>query len=114
MVNPHRGEAVLSLAGQEYKTKLNLDSIARIETASKESIVKTMQRLASADLLTNEIVNILHVAIRGGGNDVDRKEVERLVWQGGLVEAMTACANVLGGALSSGGDEGNAQAVENE
>lgn len=60
------------------------------------------------------MVSILHIAIRGGGNDWDRKKVESLVWEAGLVEAMKATAEVLTSALIGDSSEGKSEAVENE
>lgn len=102
MNNPNRGEHLVELAGKQYKTKLNLDSIVRIETATSSSIVRVAQRLAQGDLMTKEIAAILLIAIRGGGNDIDEKTIEKIVWEAGLVEAMTVCGTLLTNALSGG------------
>lgn len=106
MTNPLRGEAEVSLAGQTYQTKLNLDSIVRIESSIGSSIVKVAQKLSNGDLLTNEIVLILHQALRGGGNDLDQKKVQSIIWEAGMMEAMAAVGVVITSALT-GGDSGN-------
>lgn len=111
MTNPHRGEFLMNLAGQEIKTKLNLDSIVRIEAALNASIIRTMQKLASTDMRADELITVLHVAIRGGGNDWDKKKVSALVWEAGLVESMKACAEVLSFSLVSS-ESGNDEAAE--
>ena len=102
MINPHRGESEVSLAGQKLKTKLNLDSIVRIENEVGCSIVKIAQKLSSGDLKTSEIMTIMAVAIRGGGNDLDQKAVSDLIWQAGMIEAMSATGKVITSALSNG------------
>lgn len=66
------------------------------------SIVNIAQKLSSGSLLTNEIVVILITAIRGGGNDISDKEMNKIVWDSGLVEAMTVCGAILTNALSGG------------
>lgn len=83
-----------------------------MESALKSSIVRVMQNVAAGEVRTEEIVTILHIAIRGGGNDWDRKQVEKLVWDGGLVDSMKAVADVLTSALVAGDDSGNSEAVE--
>ena len=112
MTNPQRGEFLLKIANQEINTKVNLDSIVRMETALKNSIVRVMQSVASGDVRADEIATILHIAIRGGGNDWDRKRVESLIWEAGLVDSMKAVADVLTGALMPDGNSGNSEAVE--
>lgn len=107
MTNPHRGEVNVSLAGQTYKTKLNLDAIARVETQLGRSIVKVAQRLAEGDMTTNEIAIILHKAIRGGGTNIDLKEVNALIWDAGLADAMKAVGEVIASVFGVQDDSGN-------
>jgi len=102
MDNKHRGELTVKLAGNDYQTKLNLDSIVRIEKATKMSIVNVAQKLSAGSLLTSEIAAILLIAIRGGGNDISDKEINNIVWNAGLIEAMTVCGEILTNALSGG------------
>ena len=62
---------------------------------------------------TTEIVNVLTPAIRGGGNDVDAKQVQKWVWEAGLIEAMRCAGEIVTVALNSGQNEGNEEAEEN-
>lgn len=75
------------------------------------SIVKVAQKLAEADLTTSEISTILYQALRGGGNNLDQKEVNALIWQNGMVESMSVVGEVLTSALM-GGDSGSGKASE--
>ena len=52
--------------------------------------------------MTKEIASILLIAIRGGGNDISEKDVEKIVWDAGLVEAMTVCGEIMAQALGGG------------
>lgn len=107
MTNPHRGEVNVTLAGQTYRTKLNLDSIARLETQLNRSIIKVAQTLSAGDMTISEMAAILHKAIRGGGHDMDIKQVNQLIWDAGLPEAMKAVAEVVGGIFGVSDELGN-------
>lgn len=110
MTNPHRGELEISLAGQSYQTRLNLDSIARIENQLGKSIVKIAGSLSEGDLTVSEIAIIIHKALRGGGNNVDMKDVNQLLWDAGIAEAMRCCGEILAGVFGVS-DSGNEQEV---
>lgn len=105
-MNPHRGETQIKLADESYQVKLTLDGIARIEKAVGQSIIKIATRLSEGDLKTNEVSEILTIAIRSGGNNVNNVDINKLIWQAGLVESIRLCGEILSIALSSGDDEG--------
>lgn len=100
------------LGNQSWTARVTMDSLARIEASCNAGIVKILGRLTEGDLTTSDICNILLPIIRGGGNDIQYKEVQKAVWNAGLAEAMKACGEILSIALSGGQDEGNeAEAV---
>ena len=113
MSNPKRGEITLSLAGKNYKTKITLDVIMRIETAVGMSIVKIMQQLAEGALQSTQMLSILTPAMRSGGLDIKDKEVGEIMWNAGLSESIKAVGDICGVILSSGDDEGNEDEAEN-
>lgn len=85
----------------------------RIETACNSGIVKILGRLTEGDLTTSEVCNIILPVVRGGGNDVDLKDIKAAVWDAGLADAMKAVGEILATALGAGRDMGNvAEAVE--
>lgn len=86
-----------------------MDALARIETATGLGILKVLQKLSDGELTTTEICAILLPVIRGGGNDIDLKDVQRAVWDAGLAEAMKAAGEVLTMALTGGQSEGNGE-----
>ena len=45
--------------------------------------------------------------MKGGGNDVSMKDIQKAVWDAGLADAMRVCGEVLASALNAGQDEGN-------
>ena len=52
-----------------------------------------------------EIVNVLTPIIKGGGNDVDAKQVQQWVWEAGLIEGMRCAGEIVTMALNSGQNE---------
>ncbi len=71
------------------------------------------QRLSEGKATVTEIVNVLTPAIKGGGNDVDAKQVQKWIWEAGLIEAMRCAGEIVTMALNSGQNEGNEGAEEN-
>lgn len=111
MTNPKRGEFRLSLGKQTYKAKVTMDGLARIEAALGCGVLRILQKLSDGDLTTTEMCAILLPIIRAGGNDIDIKDVQSAVWDGGLAEAMKASGEILSVALSGGQNEGKDEAA---
>lgn len=111
MTNPKRGEFRLSLGDQTYQAKVTMDGLARIETSCNAGIIKILNKLTEGELTTTDVCNVLYPIIRGGGNDVTFKDVQKIVWDAGLAEAMKGCGEVLAAALGAGQDEGNEPAA---
>lgn len=111
MTNPKRGELTLTLGNQTYNAKVTMDALARIETACNTGIVKILGKLTDGELTTTEVCSILYPIVKGGGNNIDFKDMQKLVWEAGLAEAMKACGEVLATALGAGQDEGNEAAA---
>jgi hypothetical protein len=107
MTNPKRGELQITLGQTTWTARVTMDALARVETACGAGIVKILGKLTEGDLTTTEICNILLPIIKGGGNDVSIKDIQKVVWDAGLAEAMKACGEVLATALSGAGNEGN-------
>lgn len=109
MVNPNRGELEVKLAEEVYQAKVTLDSIVRMEQSLGMSIVRIAQNLAAAELTTEQISTILLISLRGGGNKLDKRDVDRLVWNSGLVASMAVVGEILSAVLGGDG-EGNVEA----
>lgn len=113
MTNPKRGEVEIQLNGQSYLTKLNLDSLMRIETATGQSILRTAQNLPLGEVPTQHVVFILQTAIKGGGTDIKDAAMKQLIWEAGLTEALTACGEILTRVIvGEDDDEGNGKKAE--
>ena len=108
-----KGELQLSLGKQKLTARLTIDSLIRIENSIGGSIVQIAQRLSEGKATVTEIVNVLTPAIKGGGNDVDAKQVQQWVWEAGLIEGMRCAGEIVTMALNSGQNEGNEGAEEN-
>ena len=105
MSNPNRGELEIVLGEKKYKAKVTLDAVMRIEQSCGMGIVKIAQALSEGNLTTSQMVAILTPVIRGGGNDINEKEVGQSLWGAGLVSGMKSIGEVLAAVLSSGQDD---------
>jgi|TARA_Y100000015_G_C2325928_1_gene58890 hypothetical protein len=113
MVNPQRGELQVKLGKELLKARLTIDALIRIENANRCSIVQTAQKLGEGKATITEIVNVIQPALKGGGNNLDQKDVSKMVWEAGLIEGMRVAGEILTVALNSGvPDEGNEEAEE--
>lgn len=113
MTNPHRGELEVQLGEKTYQAKVTLDSIVRIEQALGVSIVKVAQMLANAEMTVEQIIQVLLIALRGGGNKLEKKDMQAIVWEAGLVQSMAVCGEILS-AILGGNEEGKAEGTGSE
>lgn len=128
MQNKFRGELKVNLNNTEYNTRLTLDGIMRIETATGRPILKLATELMNSNLSVTDCVNILSVAIRAGGNNMTQKEIGELVFQSGLTEGLRVTGEILANTITGGkssqeedededeeeGSEKNVEAVSNQ
>jgi len=106
MTNKLKGEYTVNLAGKDYKCRLTIDAIMQIEEACNTGILKLATKMGEADIRMSEIINVLLPALRGGGNDLQRKDVIALVQESGIVNSTTAVANLLANSLTDNSNEG--------
>jgi hypothetical protein len=112
MTNPKRGELQVKLGSQNWKARVTMDGLARIEAACGCGVLKVLQKLSDGDLTTTEMCAVLLPIVRAGGNDIQLKDIHAAVWEGGLAEAMKTVGEILATSLSGGQDEGNEQQAE--
>ena len=105
MTNPLKGEINLTLGDQEYKTRLTVDSLMQIETATGMGIIKLAQRMSDGDIRVQDIIQVLLYALRGGGNDFDIKKVGSIVGDVGIVGSTQAVAKLLTATLIDSDEE---------
>jgi len=105
MANKLKGELNIQLAGKDYKCRLTIDAIMQIEDECNCGILKLATKMGEADIRMSEIINVLLPALRGGGNDLQRKDVIQIVQDAGIVKATTAVANLLAKSLTDDSEE---------
>jgi hypothetical protein len=98
--NPIKAEKILNFKDKTYKARMSLDTIMRIEEALGCSILKVGNKLTTADITLLEIINILTLSIRAGGNDVNENDIKGLVSEVGLVESIKLTGELLTLALN--------------
>jgi Phage tail tube protein, GTA-gp10 len=97
MPNPHRGEVALALAGKRYTLCLTLGALAELEDAFGVADLPALaERFATGRLSARDLLKLLAVALRGGGESLSDEEVAALPLDAGAVEAL---ANALGDLL---------------
>lgn len=99
-INPLKGQAVVNLNGKDYRARLTIDSIIKIETTLDKGILQITQKLSDGDIRMNEVCVILYHALRGGSNDLEMGEIRRIVQASGIVPSVTAMTELLVGLLS--------------
>ena len=105
MTNKLKGETTLNLAGKDYKARLTIDAIIQIEDSCDCGIIKLATRMSEADIRMSEVINVLLSALRGGGNDFQRKDVVKIVQNAGVVQATAAVANLIAQSLTDDSEE---------
>ena len=105
MTNPLKGQIEVTLGSKTYKCRLTMNAIMEIEDACNCGIIKLATKMADADIRMYEIINKLHPAIRGGGNDLNRNDIIKIVQDAGILNSTTAVANLLSKSLTDNSKE---------
>jgi hypothetical protein len=98
--NSLKAEKILNFKDKTYKARMSLDTIMRIEEALGTSILKVGNKLTTADITLLDIITILTLAIRAGGNDINESDIKKHVSEIGLVESMKLTGELLTLALN--------------
>ena len=104
-INKLRAEKILLLNGKEYKARMSLDTIMKVESALDCSILKVGNKLASADMTLSQVIQVIYYGLRGGGNDVKETDVKAIVSEIGLIEAIKTAGELVTLALNIDTDE---------
>ena len=112
MANPLKGQIEFDLAGKSYKARLTIEAIVGIESALNMSLLKVAQKMSEGDVSITHIINILHPALRGGGNDMSMQQVMSLVDEAGIVQSTTAISQILGQTLNPKGENQDSKKSE--
>lgn len=93
MVNRHRGDIPLEIAGRRLALRLTLGGLAELEDAlAAGDIVGLGERLASGRLSARDLVGILRIGLKGAGHDFSEAEISGWSAQGGLEPMVSAIA----------------------
>ena len=113
MTNLLRAETTLKFPNDvSYKAKMSLDTIMGIESALGTSILKVANKLSTGGLTITEIITILTLSIRSGGNNVKDVNVKELVSEIGLVKAISMIGELLTLALGTEEDKSDEKKSE--
>ena len=112
MANPHRGELVVQMGEKEFKTRLNFDLMAKIESRTGQSVLSIANTLSQGQTPLTHLSIVLHAALKGGGNDVSEKDIDNIIWDAGIVDAMRVVGEILTNSLVGGQDTGKEAATE--
>ena len=79
---------------------MSIDTIIRIEQALGCSILKLGTKLAQTDITMTEMISVITLALRAGGNNLQDKEVKVLISEIGLLEAIKMAGELVTLALN--------------
>ena len=103
--NKLRGEILVTLAGKEYTARLTVNSIMQIESACGMGILKLATKMGNGYIMMTHIIDVLTPALRGGGNDLQREDVIKLVQDAGIVRATAVVGQILTESLTDNSEE---------
>tara|TARA_R110000782_G_scaffold657_7_gene2178 strand:+ start:619 stop:966 length:348 start_codon:yes stop_codon:yes gene_type:complete len=106
MTNPLKGQIEVKLGSVTYTARLTVDSIIKIETAVGCGIIKLAQKMGDADIRITDLITVLHNALRGGGNDLQEKDINKIIQDVGIIEATRCVAELITQSLIADSDEG--------
>ena len=111
--NSLKAEKILKFGEKEYKARIVLDTVKRIEEHFEKSIFKIGTLLTTGDMMTKDVEMFLTIVIRAGGNDINQSDIERHINNNdiNLVDAMKYVGEMLGLALST--DSNNTEKKSN-
>lgn len=96
MVNRHRGDVALMVAGEALPMRLTLGALAELETAfAVDSLPALGERFSGGRLSSRDVTRILTAGLRGAGGHQSEAEVAGLAFDGGLNGAIAAAINLL-------------------
>jgi hypothetical protein len=103
MANRRRGEVALQLGHTRYTLCLTLGALAELEDAfGVQDLTALAERFGTGRLSSRDLLTLLAVALRGGGQPVSDAEVANLPLHDGIEPVAAALADLL--LMTFGGD----------
>lgn len=84
-----------------------MDIMMRIETSIGKSILKLANTMQEGDMTALEMVAFLTPVLRSSGADIKDRDVQKIVWEAGITNAMMAVAEVITFIIAGNDDQGN-------
>ena len=107
MANPLKAQVDIKLGDTDYKARLTIDAIIQIEEKVGCGIIKLATRMGDADIRMVDLLSVLTPALRGGGNNIQEKEVKKIISEIGIVATAQAVAELLTASLQPPKEEGD-------
>lgn len=105
MVNRHRGETALLVAGEALPMRLTLGALAELEQAfAVDSLPALGERFVDGRLSARDIIRIIAAGLRGAGRTIRDEDVAGLSFDGGLSGAIGAAIALLEATFGEGDD----------
>ncbi len=103
MVNRHRGETALMVAGESLPMRLTLGALAELEEAfAVESLPELGERFISGRLSARDIIRIIAAGLRGAGQAIHDDDVAGLSFDGGLGGVIASAIALLEATFGDG------------
>lgn len=100
MVNPHRGEVVLTIDGEPVRMRLSLGALAELETRLETgSLIELAERFESGRVSATDLLALLEAGIRGAGGAAPEGGLANADIEGGALGAMRAGLALLSAAF---------------
>ncbi|MGB0926478.1 MAG: gene transfer agent family protein [Pikeienuella sp.] len=96
MVNPHRGETTINVAGTPLTMRLSLGALASLEERlGVTGLVGIAERFEAGEHSADDLLALLTAGLNGAGGDVTEAEVANMSFDGGAIAASRAAAELL-------------------
>tara|TARA_R110002126_G_scaffold5565_4_gene29386 strand:- start:1541 stop:1900 length:360 start_codon:yes stop_codon:yes gene_type:complete len=112
MANPLKAQVDIKLGDTDYKARLTIDAIIQIEEKVGCGIIKLATRMGDADIRMVDLLSVLTPALRGGGNNIQEKEVKKIISEIGIVATAQAVAELLTASLQPPKEEGDEEEAQ--
>ena len=110
MANRRRGEVALQLGDTRYTLCLTLGALAELEDAfGVQDLNALTERFGTGRLSSRDLLALLGVALRGGGQPFSDAEVANLPLHEGIEPVAAALADLLVATFGGGGASANPQ-----
>lgn len=101
MVNPHRGEVVITLDGVAHVGRLTLGALAELEAElGEDTLVALVERFEGGAFSGRDVLRLVVAGLRGGGWRGTMEDLVAVDVCGGPVGAAKAAADLLARAFA--------------